>query len=441
MATAQDRLRQIAILVSSVDAAAARQILLHLPTDRARQVRQLIGQLGPVAAEEKRKILAEFQRSAATAPAPGAGTSRPQMGQPETVHVRQNASAEVEFRQPSDPGSAQVLKATAGDIPHSSNQAWTQLSSAALVRFVSQERPAIAAVVISQLAPSVAVNVLQNLPAIMTSDILRRLASLQDIDPEAMRAIDEHLSRRLGEYQHSMQSDRENSRRIELLLAAAPQALRLQWSHILVDTHSSQATDGSTLGMTGDIRMGPNLLAASSAGTESADSGLGQQQVDAPKDENDVEFGEDSSSLKRPEAEHHPVDLAQILPFPVDRAQAASSERRQSNLHSRDRSLIQIEFEQILDLPPHDLAVLLSETDSELVLLALAGATPAFMRRFSSMLDPSDSRVLQNRLQKIGACHLRDVDEAQRKIVENADEIFRHRRSQYASPRLQKRAA
>ncbi|MEZ6074465.1 MAG: hypothetical protein R3C56_01965 [Pirellulaceae bacterium] len=64
--TAQDRLRQIAILISSVDAAAARQILLHLPTDKARQVRALVSQLGNVAPEEKRKILADFQRSAAT---------------------------------------------------------------------------------------------------------------------------------------------------------------------------------------------------------------------------------------------------------------------------------------------------------------------------------------------------------------------------------------
>lgn len=37
-----------------------------------------------------------------------------------------------------------------------------------------------------------------------------------------MQAIDEHLSQRLQEYQHHIQSEWENTRRIQSLLAAAP---------------------------------------------------------------------------------------------------------------------------------------------------------------------------------------------------------------------------
>lgn len=59
-ATMSDRLRQIAILISSVDSSAARQILLQLPTDTARQIRHLSTRLGEVSAEEKRRVLIDF---------------------------------------------------------------------------------------------------------------------------------------------------------------------------------------------------------------------------------------------------------------------------------------------------------------------------------------------------------------------------------------------
>lgn len=54
------------------------------------------------------------------------------------------------------------------------------------------------------------------------------------------------------------------------------------------------------------------------------------------------------------------------------------------------------------------------------MLLALAGASPEFMKRFYRMLDRQDAKTLETRLQRIGVIQLHDVDEAQRRIVENA---------------------
>jgi flagellar motor switch protein FliG len=102
---------------------------------------------------------------------------------------------------------------------------------------------------------------------------------------------------------------------------------------------------------------------------------------------------------------------------------------------------MQIEFEQILHLPPWMLAELLSNTDSQVVLLALAGATPQFMKRFMNMLDRRDARALQNRLQQIGSIRLRDVDDAQRQIVENAARWTQERGPQPISTQRPQRAA
>jgi flagellar motor switch protein FliG len=438
-ATAQDRLRQIAILVSSVDATAARQILLHLPTDKARRVRELAGQLGQVRPEEKRRILAEFQRSAASLPTPERRASEYPLSEYPTAPV---------FSQPREyTGQFGANSLVEPSIPPESNDSnaphptWTRLSPTALVRFVRHERPAVTAVVISQLAPAVAVEVLQHLPAETSREVLLRLSRLREIDPEAMQAIDEHLAQRLGEYQHHIESDLENTRRIQALLAAAPSEVRQHWKSILADDDlvrsplsSLQATDRQPqadplqagTAQVGDVPVATvaDVLdiplvrpAARATRAEAATPSASPDRASNLDSQSD-------SSLDRP---------ADILPFPQ------ASRDKQSD--AIDRSLMQIEFEQILHLPPRLLAELLSNTDSQIVLLALAGATPQFMKRFMNMLDRRDARALQNRLQQIGSIRLRDVDEAQRQIVENAARWAQERVQQPQPQRSQRAAA
>ncbi len=413
-ATAQDRLRQIAILVSSVDAVAARQILLHLPSETARQVRGLATKLGTVSPEEKRRILAEFQRSAvSTGSEVPASRLQNQKTPPAKPPSAMSPSAmlqptELEFKSVLAPSSSnQVFAAGGGENNESTNAAaWTRLSTAALVRFVRGERAAVAAVVISQLAPREAVEVLQHLSAEAGREILLRLSRLQEIAPEAMAEIDQHLSQRFHEYEHRLESELENARRIDALLEAAPETLRRQWSLDLKaaseDRNPSLSGTSETLPQATDSE---NPMVFASGETDSLDIGGEQNGV----------FEEDSAASAEPASDDTDMsEKATLLPF---------APQSRSHLTPLDRSLVELEFEQILQLPPQTLALLLSSTDSQTVLLALAGATPQFMRRFYRMLDRGDAKVLQNRLQRIGALHLRDVDEAQRRIVENAAKL------------------
>ncbi len=57
-----DRIRQVAILLTSVDTATARQLLTQLPTQQAKQVRQAMVQLGSVSPEERARALESFQK-------------------------------------------------------------------------------------------------------------------------------------------------------------------------------------------------------------------------------------------------------------------------------------------------------------------------------------------------------------------------------------------
>lgn len=473
-APSQDRLRQIAILVSSVDAAAARQLLLHLPTETAKQVRSMAANLGPISADEKRRILAAFQQSSASAasptqpstPALPAATPPPTSGQPAQLATR-NASlgSAADGQYPINHPlrgeevdhavselSAHATLSSDGNAQDSSSP-WDGISDVALLRFVQGERPAVIAVVASQLKPHVAATILGQLPPELSCDVIRRLSRLEEIDPEAKAAIDEHVRTELGAHRQRVESEIENSRRMQALFQAAPEALRSQWQNALnssnglhlgvdsakpsVQESTSEPTHSSGVRVVPLPRRQVHPIASQAAArspannpvenTESHDQAamnldiseassvpgptLAELYGDAAITTADLQVQTEATQV-------HPTDVQpSILPFPGNSTSAASQQS------SAERAAVQAQFERILDMPPHWIASLLSNTDSETVLLALAGATSSFMRRFYGMLDRRDAKTLDARLKQIGPLKIRDIDEAQERLVEKSQLI------------------
>ena len=126
------------------------------------------------------------------------------------------------------------------------------------------------------------------------------------------------------------------------------------------------------------------------------------------------------------------IDQASPRPQPVasnveTEADTLSIEQAQRTAeeYNLDRSLMQLQFERLLDLPPTVLANILSTADTRTVLFALAGASPQFMKRFNRMLDRRDRLALDNRIKQIGVTRVRDLDEAQQQLLNLAQEIQR----------------
>jgi hypothetical protein len=82
------------------------------------------------------------------------------------------------------------------------------------------------------------------------------------------------------------------------------------------------------------------------------------------------------------------------------------------------RGMLQANMDRVLTLPPDKLAELLSRLDTQTILLALAGATTQFMKRFRGMLVPEDAKVLDERIRQVGPITLRQIDEAQQRLVD-----------------------
>jgi flagellar motor switch protein FliG len=177
-------LRKAAILVISLDRAAADLLLEQMNPKQAQAVRQAVMDLGPVDPKEKREILAEFQRRTPRGPA----TSAPG----------------VEL----DPGLAKKIASPAAGVParapaqRVSGQPFQLLREAEvekLVRILLPERPQTIALVLSHMPPAQAGNVLARLHPGLQTDVIRRLVDLEETDPEILAEVERGLESRLSE--------------------------------------------------------------------------------------------------------------------------------------------------------------------------------------------------------------------------------------------------
>ncbi len=459
-----NKLRRIAVLIASVDATTARQLLLQLPTDMAKEVRGILQTIGPIDPAERQRIVAEFQSTAArhvrSAPPTQAsaqrGSAAPRIDErsPMTtasgpLHLEPrlaNASAPqvssavhaydktaprgYDQGWPHQSAGPSQPTLSADDEPTDVTITWKRMDTRGLSQLLAGERPTVIAVVISQLAPEMGVSLLQQLPVALHSDVLQRMVHLQDIDTEAMQAIDEHLAERLKDYEHQVNSEAQNGRRISSLIAVAPAHLQQTWLQMLRETHNAS--------------MIPNIEAAlrpSTTGTSpqsppthdnAASSSPPQTRMNTEPNLNSTVFGSvittadaatanpaaptTAAAIPASESAMEATENSHILLFPGLAAAATP--------HHVDRSLLQLDFERILQLSPHQLAQVLTQAESQTVLLALAGASPAFMKRFYLMLTKSDAKILASRLSEIGQLKLRDIDDAQRQIVELKVKLF-----------------
>jgi hypothetical protein len=272
------------------------------------------------------------------------------------------------------------------------------------------------------------------LPATTHREVLQAIANLQDIDEVAMKSIEEHLAERLKDYEQQVNSEAKGTRRVAALLAAAPPELQETWSrfvHIAID--ASQETSSvapptvtSRSDSTSSVQAArPTATTTNVNQPNSVESALDPHVVTTV----DVHLAQSATSQTDSNLDDDPY----ILPFPKS--------NDGGSLSNTDRSLIQLEFEQILSLSTQQLAQVLTAADSQTVLLSLAGASPTFMKQFYGMLTKADRKALARRLSQIGPLKLRDIDEAQRTIAELAAKLLSPRTNSHRTSQPLRTAA
>ena len=82
-----------------------------------------------------------------------------------------------------------------------------------------------------------------------------------------------------------------------------------------------------------------------------------------------------------------------------------------------------LEFAQLSQLDDLAWAKVLRAVDSQVALLALAGASPDLVNRLLRQLDPRDAKLFQRRMEQIGPVRLREIEQAQQQVARIASQL------------------
>ena len=144
------------------------------------------------------------------------------------------------------------------------------------------------------------------------------------------------------------------------------------------------------------------------------------------------------ASTAQPDLRNRPTnddifDESMILPFvqqasasasaPVSVKLPESSEQPiapKSSPPNRETLAGKQAVEDLLQFSDRDFVAVLHACQPQIVLLALSGASKAFTARVERLVPAKDVKRLRDRLHSLGPLQLRDIDEAQTRIVETA---------------------
>jgi flagellar motor switch protein FliG len=179
-------IRKVAILVASLDQAAADAMLERLGPEQSRRVRQTIVDLGQIDPREQRRVIEDFFRAGPGLPEnypPGVeldGQLARKLAVPQLrpTYEQTSASHSVSGRPFRFLHEAEVEK---------------------LARVLVGERPQTIALVLSHLPPEQAGGVLSRLQPALQVDVIRRLVDLEETDPEILREVEGALQSRLSQ--------------------------------------------------------------------------------------------------------------------------------------------------------------------------------------------------------------------------------------------------
>lgn len=178
-------LRKAAILVASLDMAAADTVLDELSAEQAQRVREIVMEMGDVDRAEQQRVIDEFFRVGAMIPArnpPGIELD----GRMARIHVPLHGI---------EPDPRPEI-ARDGGVPFRFLQ---ETESDKLARALGGERPQTIALVLSHLPPGRAGGVLARLQPDLQVEVIRRLVDLEETDPEILREVEEALQSRMSQ--------------------------------------------------------------------------------------------------------------------------------------------------------------------------------------------------------------------------------------------------
>ncbi|MCA9189107.1 MAG: FliG C-terminal domain-containing protein [Pirellulaceae bacterium] len=378
-------LRQVAILLSSVDKEDAEAILGALPPDDAMDVRRLIDEIGTVDSMEQEDVIRRFL------------SADGRVG-----HAHHYEHEKIE--RPSDEPPRQLT------VDGSTDEAEQNLRSyaARVAEILRNEQPQTIAVALSRQSAQLAAKVVELLPAEYQVDVLCRMATLTHKHGELGKLIEEEIHRLLMASSETPRHH-EGWTAVRAVIDSSSSPMREEWLQLL-NQHEGDQRHASTHPAS-HIGSGSHRRAA----TTLSKSGARHARVSAV-----------------PSDDRHHSDLRH----------SSEGERR---VHSpttarvpEDTPSAPVLFTEIIDLSDHDLQQVFTCVDFQVALLSLAGMNDHVANGVLSRLPAALSRRLRSGLSCLSPIRLRDIEHAKADLARVATELRNAKRIaiHVSSPRL-----
>jgi len=484
------RLRQIAILVDSLDTAAADRLLDSLPVELQQQVRDAVMDLEQVTDSERQYVLNEFRRGRGGSGSAAGGSSTPATSYPAAASIDRGRGSggdmgsstsgppnsptyrpargpaprsnpvpnswptglpESESGTPT-PGvdwSASAQWSPAADTPHGTGSpvrvaqpsggtavaapldladTLAAVDLDALAAVVLRESPPVLAAILSLLPPLKAAQLLELCPPELQHAALQRLQHLTELDDDVVGFLQQALQTVIRQRQRLRQCQRVGNDALTDILVAAQ---RLRSSAV------SQAIQSQLLGRQ------PNPEAADSrpAHTPPAPLRTPPPSIERPPMR--------PGFLASPDVRK--ATDATVTPATAATETSAGSAAGPTNRAANEQRLFspelegadalsdhapRLEFTELVRCDNGSLQALLATAKPQLTLLALRGAEPALVERVLRMLPRGEAQEVRFRIQNIGPTRIQDIQQAQQYLLRLAsllEDLGRFRRPKAAA--------
>ncbi len=294
------------------------------------------------------------------------------------------------------------------------NESWQNMPAMALADILQGERPIVIATVLNQVSVERATAIAQALPMQIAAATLAALPHLYLADPAILRDIQSEVERKIGQYQAPKQANEEGILKLQAIVASMPINQQEQWTRTIAEVNPVLATK---LGWKTDARSPLTPIAITDIANKLSDRtnvGVSLTTSNQPQSSNKEDI----------------FDESMILPFPLQSSASITNVEGGKSSETSSEQTVAIKpneasnrkhaTEDLLQFSDKDFIAVLHACQPQTVLLALSGATKAFVARVERLMPAKDVKRLRERLNRLGPIQLRDVDAAQSQITKTA---------------------
>ena len=351
-----DNLRRVAVVLSSLPTAEADKVLAQFDAADSELLRQSMNSIDQLDENEQHDVLTDFLAQQGTGEIWTDQAATPDLAQ--TPPDLPPSTPNMPHAAPAEPEQTPAAAPpTARPAEPAGRFAMLEQLPASLVASqLTNEQPQTVAVLLSRLQPGSSAGILREMSPALQTELLQRISSLGAVSEQVIMELEQAVVELVSGENGDQPNGVQGLATVQAILNATDPLHR----HQLID------------------KLG------------------GRYETDSiPQDPPVVDTAAPTPWLEQ--------DVAGV-----------------SKVSTTDSGKFVIRFEDLAQLDDTSLATVIQSVDSQLVLLALAGASQDFVQRIMQPLDEHEGKLLQRRMQQIGPVQLQDIARAQQLLASQA---------------------